>query len=140
MFLERGLKSAPGGPIIYCIVFGSSLLNGLKNKRLSNCTAYVIKFPGASALHMQIYAQLTLQEGITDTVIIHAGYNEVYDKNDVDHEIIQIAINCQAYSVKDITTSSLIYGSKSDLDSRVNCQQFSCGFIDDGNTDIAHVS
>ena len=63
------------------VVFGTSLVNGLKdkelNKRLSNCTGCIKKFPGATVQQMQTYVQPTLEERIPDTVIIHAGCNDL---------------------------------------------------------------
>ena len=104
------------------------MVKGLKmkvfNSHLNRSTARVRSFPGATIRQLKHYILPTLVDDKPNSVIIHGGCNDVQDENvtakKIAEDLVEVAIMCKSYGVKEVIISSLICRKNDELNKKVN--------------------
>ena len=131
-------------------IIGTSMVKGLRmrefNQQLHNSFAKLRPFPGASIKQLEYYAVPTLNDESPNRIIIHAGCNDVGDRNATPEEIAkkieEFAMMCRSYGVNEIFISSLICRKNKILNDKIRrinfltklfCEEHGFVYIDNNN-------
>jgi len=132
------------------------MVKGLKMKFINNqidkAYAKLRPFPGATLRQLNYYVTPTLLYDSPDTVILHAGCNEINNKNMpcdvIASNIINLANECQKNGVREVAISSLIVRNNYRLNRKAKqvngllfekCKDEGLCFINNDNIDKSHL-
>ena len=101
------------------LVFTTSISKNIQknefNRHNKNGDAYFRRFPGAKARHMKNYISTHLEEERPDTIIIHAGGNDLPTSRenplpvlDIANDLIEAAQTCKLSGATQIMVSSVL--------------------------------
>ena len=98
-----------------CVIYGDSLVKRVRGREmagfLKNGQCYVKAFPGSTASELCHHVEPSLKSQPPDTVIIHAGTNDIRTGKTADQiakNIVEIGQKCKQNGTNDIFISSLI--------------------------------
>ena len=99
-------------------MFSDSILKGITipefNRYITNATATLKRFPGATSKELTHYMVPTLQEESFNSALIHIGINDIFkDQSDLQCEsltrnILEISHKCKEHGIEEIIISSLV--------------------------------
>jgi len=108
-------------------ILGTSMVKGINmkfiNNQLNNAFAKLRPFPGATIRQLHHYVLPTLTDDTPDTLILHAGCNDINDRNmlseTIASNIISLAKICRQNGVNEVVISSLIVRRNYHLNKKV---------------------
>ena len=134
-------------------IIGTSMVKGIRmkefNQNLQNSFAKLRPFPGASTKQLQYYVMPTLTDDSPNRIVLHAGCNDVGDRNstpeDIAKKIQELAMLCRSYGVNEVFISSIICRNNKALNEKVGrinfllqliCQEHNFVYIDNSNITV----
>ena len=119
------------------LILGTSMVKGIRmrefNSYVRNGFMKLRPFPGATTKQLAYYAVPSLVDETPDRVIIHAGCNDIPNRNsspeEIAKEIIKLAELSRAYGVNDVFVSALICRANTYLNDKVTRVNFLLNII-----------
>jgi len=122
------------------------------NNQLNNGYTKLRPFPGETIRQLNYYVTPTLIDETPDTLILHAGCNDINNKNmatdTIASEIIRLANVCRQNGVKEVAVSSLIVRKNYYLNRKVKevndllfekCKDAGLSYINNDNIDVSYL-